>query len=57
MKTVTELLLGEHVGSSDPARATWSVSDMIDAAFYVWEVGELSFPQGCGGYHKNTELQ
>lgn len=49
---MTELLLGERVGTGDTARATWRVSDVIDAAFYIGEVRELSFPQDCGGYHK-----
>lgn len=45
------------MGSSDTARATWRASDMIDTAFYICEVRELSFPQDCRGYHTNMELQ
>lgn len=40
------------MGTSDTARATWRLSGMMYAAFYICEAGELSFPQGCGDYHK-----
>lgn len=44
LKTVTELL-GEHVGTSDTARAMWRVSAVTDAALWVGEIAELGFPQ------------